>query len=87
MSTGRRRGGTAALALLAALSALPAACLAVTSPYVRPAPRATLPLHKGADDDADGQTPQQVRPRLCFNSVMAAASAFRRAKPDQALNS
>ncbi|XP_062182776.1 probable purple acid phosphatase 20 isoform X2 [Phragmites australis] len=51
-----------ALALLAiaasALSMLPGS-LAVTSPYVRPAPRATLSLLL-QDDDADGQTPQQV---------------------------
>ncbi|TKV99289.1 hypothetical protein SEVIR_8G033200v4 [Setaria viridis] len=58
-----RRRGTALAALLvlaasAALSVLPA-CLAVTSPYVRPAPRATLSLLR-KDDDADGPTPQQV---------------------------
>jgi acid phosphatase type 7 len=46
----------AALALL--VLALPAA-LAVTSPYVRPPSRATL--SSLLEDDADGQTPQQVR--------------------------
>ncbi|KAL5204138.1 hypothetical protein ABZP36_009009 [Zizania latifolia] len=55
-----------ALALLAAAVAasvlsLPPASLAVTSPYVRPRPRATLSLLKDSDDAAtDGQTPQQV---------------------------
>jgi hypothetical protein len=54
----------AALALLvilaasAALSSQPTACLAVTSPYVRPRAKATLSLPARAD--ADGQTPQQV---------------------------
>jgi hypothetical protein len=48
-----------ALALLALASAALPASLAVTSPYVRPPPRATLSLPR--DDDADGQTPQQVR--------------------------
>lgn len=66
MAMARRRRGTALAALLvlaasAALSVLPA-CLAVTSPYVRPAPRATLSLLR-KDDDADGPTPQQVRTR------------------------
>lgn len=63
----RRRRSTAAAAALLALallaiasSALPAS-LAVTSPYVRPPPRATLSLLQ--DDDADGQTPQQVLQR------------------------
>ncbi|CAD6265233.1 unnamed protein product [Miscanthus lutarioriparius] len=41
-----------------ALSLFPAS-LAVTSPYVRPAPRATLPVLRD-DAAADGQTPQQV---------------------------
>jgi hypothetical protein len=61
------RGSTAALSslvllvlvLVMAFSALPAS-LAVTSPYVRPPARATLPLLLQDDDDADGQTPQQV---------------------------
>jgi acid phosphatase type 7 len=48
----------AALALL--VLALPAA-LAVTSPYVRPPPRATLSSLLEDDAGADGQTPQQVR--------------------------
>ncbi|KAK3118406.1 hypothetical protein QOZ80_9BG0698590 [Eleusine coracana subsp. coracana] len=51
----------AALLVLTAATAMslpPAASLAVTSPYVRPPPRETLSLLK--DDDADGQTPQQV---------------------------
>ncbi|CAD6270555.1 unnamed protein product [Miscanthus lutarioriparius] len=53
-----RSRSMAALALLVlASSALPAS-VAVTSPYVRPPPRATLSLPR--DDDADGQTPQQV---------------------------
>jgi hypothetical protein len=49
------------MALLAAsaLSLLPAS-LAVTSPYVRPPPRAPLSSLL-PDADADGQTPQQVR--------------------------
>ncbi|RCV36504.1 hypothetical protein SETIT_7G324000v2 [Setaria italica] len=56
------RSSMALMALLVALAAsalslLPAS-LAVTSPYVRPAPRATLSVLR--DDDADGQTPQQV---------------------------
>ena len=56
-----------ALALLVVLAASAAlfvtpVCLAVTSPYVRPAPRETLSLLQDADrDDAGGQTPQQVR--------------------------
>jgi hypothetical protein len=93
---GGRRAGTAALAALlalaasAALSALPA-CLAVTSPYVRPPPRATLSLRK--NDDADGQTPQQVRTSSLFaardyhvhglapGDPLMAASTFRR-EPD-----
>jgi hypothetical protein len=41
-----------------ALSLFPAS-LAVTSPYVRPAPRATLPVLRD-DAAADGQTPQQA---------------------------
>ncbi|CAL4982390.1 unnamed protein product [Urochloa decumbens] len=64
MARGRRRG-TAALALLAlaasaALTLLPACLAGVTSPYVRPPPRATLSLIHDDDDDADGQTPLQV---------------------------
>ena len=49
----------AALALLVLASPALPASLAVTSPYVRPPTRATLSLPR--DDDADGQTPQQVR--------------------------
>ncbi|TVU26888.1 hypothetical protein EJB05_29459, partial [Eragrostis curvula] len=50
----------ALLVLVAAIvSSLPAASLAVTSPYVRPPPRETLSLLKD-DDDTDSQTPQQV---------------------------
>jgi len=57
----------AALALLVlASSALPAS-VAVTSPYVRPPPRATLSLPR--DGDADGQTPQQVRLPLCRSAL------------------
>nr|CAB3489103.1 unnamed protein product [Digitaria exilis] len=59
-------GGTGVMALAlvltlaAALSVAPP-CLAVTSPYVRPPPRATLSLHhRRLDDDDDDQTPQQV---------------------------
>ena len=55
-------GNNMALVLLILVSALsllpPPATLAVTSPYVRPAPRETLSLLQ--DDDGDGQTPQQV---------------------------
>jgi hypothetical protein len=65
---------TAALLSLALLvlasSALPAS-VAVTSPYVRPPPRATLSLPR--DDDADGQTPQQVR--TPSSSVMLCSQA------------
>lgn len=53
--------GNMALALLvlaASALSLPPESLAVTSPYVRPRPRATLSLLM--DDGADGQTPQQV---------------------------
>lgn len=53
--------GTIALALLvlaASALSLPPASLAVTSPYVRPGPRAMLSVLK--DDDGGGQTPQQV---------------------------
>ncbi|KAK3139341.1 hypothetical protein QOZ80_5AG0381790 [Eleusine coracana subsp. coracana] len=46
------------LILAASTLSLPPASLAVTSPYVRPPPRETLSLLQ--DDDADGQTPQQV---------------------------
>ncbi|CAO2147670.1 unnamed protein product [Urochloa humidicola] len=67
MAVARRRRGTAlppvallALAATAALSLLPACLAGVTSPYVRPPPRATLSLLHDDDDDADGQTPQQV---------------------------
>jgi hypothetical protein len=54
------RSSVALMALLAAsaLSSLLPASLAVTSPYVRPAPRPTLSLLPNAD--VDGQTPQQV---------------------------
>jgi hypothetical protein len=54
------RSSVALMALLAAsaLSSLLPASLAVTSPYVRPAPRPTLSLLP--DADVDGQTPQQV---------------------------
>jgi acid phosphatase type 7 len=47
-----------ALALALLVLALPAS-LTVTSPYVRPPSRATL--SSLLEDDADGQTPQQVR--------------------------
>jgi hypothetical protein len=46
------------LLVLAASAFSSPASLAMTSPYVRPAPRETLSLPR--DDDADGQTPQQV---------------------------
>ncbi|KAM0910315.1 hypothetical protein ACQ4PT_014220 [Festuca glaucescens] len=59
---GKKNSMAAAFALLvlaaSALSSLPTACLAVTSPYVRPRARATLSLPAHAH--ADGQTPQQV---------------------------
>ncbi|VAI15510.1 unnamed protein product [Triticum turgidum subsp. durum] len=55
---GKMRGTVALALLVLALSSLPPACLAVTSPYVRPRPRATLSLRR--DADAGGQTPQQV---------------------------
>ncbi|KAK3136140.1 hypothetical protein QOZ80_5BG0428680 [Eleusine coracana subsp. coracana] len=53
-------GNMALLLLIVAAFTLspPPASLAVTSPYVRPPPRETLSLLR--DDDADGQTPQQV---------------------------
>ncbi|KAJ1264754.1 hypothetical protein BS78_08G025700 [Paspalum vaginatum] len=56
-AVGRSGGMHVALLLLVVLAALPAS-LAVTSPYVRPPPRATLSLLR--DADADDQTPQQV---------------------------
>jgi hypothetical protein len=46
------------LVLAASAFSLPASLAMTTSPYVRPAPRETLCLLR--DDDADGQTPQQV---------------------------
>ncbi|KAL6906093.1 hypothetical protein ACP4OV_003694 [Aristida adscensionis] len=62
MAMGRRRMAQALRLVLAAAAALsslaPAPSLAVTSPYVRPPPRAALSLPR--DADADGQTPQQV---------------------------
>lgn len=69
MPMGKKKKKMALLALLVLVVAMvPAACLAVTSPYVRPAAKATLPLLR-RDADADGQTPQQVRThhqRCCF---------------------
>ncbi|KQJ92251.1 probable purple acid phosphatase 20 isoform X1 [Brachypodium distachyon] len=60
MPMGKKKKKMALLALLVLVVAMvPAACLAVTSPYVRPAAKATLPLLR-RDADADGQTPQQV---------------------------
>ncbi|CAL4995526.1 unnamed protein product [Urochloa decumbens] len=63
MAMARRRGTALALLALAfaataALSLLPACLAGVTSPYVRPPPRATLSLLH--DADTDDQTPQQV---------------------------
>ncbi|KAL6595511.1 hypothetical protein ACP70R_047851 [Stipagrostis hirtigluma subsp. patula] len=52
--------GSMALALLLLLLAAAVPSLAVTSPYVRPPPRATLSRRLQDDADADGQTPQQV---------------------------
>uniref|UniRef100_A0A0D9XP52 Purple acid phosphatase n=1 Tax=Leersia perrieri TaxID=77586 RepID=A0A0D9XP52_9ORYZ len=48
------------LVVAGAVLSLPPATLAVTSPYVRPKPRATLSLLKDDDDDTGGQTPEQV---------------------------
>ncbi|TVU50893.1 hypothetical protein EJB05_02288 [Eragrostis curvula] len=58
MTTPTRAMALALLVLAATVLSLPTASLAVTSPYVRPPPRETLSLFK--DDDADGQTPEQV---------------------------
>ncbi|XP_062197050.1 probable purple acid phosphatase 20 [Phragmites australis] len=58
MATGRSMA-LALLALAASALAMCPASLAVTSPYLRPAPRAALSLLK--DDDADDQTPQQFQ--------------------------
>ncbi|WVZ88366.1 hypothetical protein U9M48_034896 [Paspalum notatum var. saurae] len=69
---GRRSGGMGmaqallvVVVVLAAAAALPAS-LAVTSPYVRPPPRATLSLLQ----DADGQTPQQVHVSMAGQDKM-----------------
>jgi hypothetical protein len=51
------------LVAAASLLSLPPPSLAVTSPYVRPKPRATLSLLK---DDDDGRKPEQVLSFLCF---------------------
>ncbi|CAM0950244.1 unnamed protein product [Alopecurus aequalis] len=55
---GKNNNMAALVLLILAATALLPTCLAVTSPYVRPRPRAMLSLP--ADADADGQTPQQV---------------------------